>query len=50
MICEHELLSIQGLKLPIVLDTLCIHGDTSTALEILRYIHKHAPSNEIQIT
>lgn len=50
MICEHELVSIQGLKLPIALNTLCVHGDTSTALEILRYIHKHAASFQIQIT
>ncbi|MGA0853582.1 MAG: LamB/YcsF family protein, partial [Luteolibacter sp.] len=31
---------IGGVMIPITIDTLCVHGDNESALEILRSIHK----------
>lgn len=46
---KGNLHSVSGEIRPIKLDTICVHGDTEGALEILRYIHQNAQKYQIHI-
>lgn len=48
MVADSQLHTLNREKLPIQLDTLCVHGDTHQALEILRYLKKEAPQHQIR--
>lgn len=48
MVTHKELHCISGQKLPIQLDTLCVHGDTPQALEIVRYLRQQAALHQIK--
>jgi len=48
IIKEGNVLTITGLKVKIQADTLCIHGDTASALEILMYLSKELPNHKVQ--
>lgn len=48
MIVRKELCSVSGDQIPIQLDTLCVHGDTSQALDILQYLRKDAGHHQIR--
>jgi len=39
MICEGKVRSIEGVEIPVVADTLCLHGDTPGALQLARRLH-----------
>jgi UPF0271 protein len=49
-IVKHQKVkTISGVEVPIKAATLCVHGDTENALEILRYLNLEFPKNEIKI-
>ncbi len=48
MVAGQQLHTIDKVMLPIQLDTLCVHGDTDQALEILKYLRREAPQHQIR--
>lgn len=49
MIKKGEVLVPEGISVPIVANTFCIHGDTVSAYEILMYLSKELPKNHIHL-
>lgn len=49
MIKEQKVYTITGKKIPFALDTLCVHGDTSTAIEILEALHIEFKKHQIKV-
>jgi UPF0271 protein len=47
MVINKEVITLNGVKVPVYADTYCIHGDTSTALQILMYLSKELPKQQI---
>lgn len=47
MAIHKEVITLNGVKVPIFADTFCIHGDTSTALQILMYLSDQLPKQHI---
>ena len=57
LVCEHlarmvqnqKLITVKGIEKRIEADTYCIHGDTTNALQILMYLSKELPEQNIFI-
>ncbi|WP_299099700.1 5-oxoprolinase subunit PxpA [uncultured Winogradskyella sp.] len=49
IITEQKIRSISGVDVAIIADTICVHGDTQNALEILSYLNLNLGKNKIQI-
>ncbi len=49
MITKGRVMTISGKAVKIKADTYCIHGDSPLALQILTYLSKHLPKNQIVI-
>lgn len=49
MVNQKQIKSIQGDLISVKLDTLCVHGDTSGAVKILKYLSQGALENNIAI-
>lgn len=57
LVCEHlarmvqnqKLITVKGIEKRIEADTYCIHGDTTNALQILMYLSKELPKQNIFI-
>jgi len=49
MIKKERLTTINNNILPFQIDTLCVHGDTMTALQILKELHKGLQIHQIEI-
>ncbi|MCB0371924.1 MAG: 5-oxoprolinase subunit PxpA [Muricauda sp.] len=49
IIKEAKVKSVSGEFHKIKADTLCVHGDTASALEILMYLSKELPNHQVQI-
>lgn len=49
MIKENRVVSVTGEYCHIAVNTLCVHGDTDSALEILMYLSKELPKQNVQI-
>lgn len=49
MVTKGRVLTISGKAVNIKADTYCIHGDSPMALQILTYLSKHLPKNQILI-
>ncbi|WP_420322712.1 5-oxoprolinase subunit PxpA [Flagellimonas sp.] len=49
MITEGFVKTIAGKSVPIQVDTLCVHGDTPSALQILMYLSQQLPQHGIQL-
>ena len=49
MIKDQQLITSTNEKLPFQIDTLCVHGDTPSAFQILTEIHQGLKSHQIQI-
>ena len=47
MVINKEVITLSGDKVPVVADTYCIHGDTTTALQILMYLSDELPKQQI---
>ncbi len=45
----EKVISVEGLEIPIKAQTICLHGDTPNALEILMYLSEKLPQINIQI-
>ncbi|MGW9686421.1 5-oxoprolinase subunit PxpA [Flagellimonas sp. 2504JD1-5] len=49
MITKGFVRTITGKSVPIQVDTLCVHGDTPSALQILTYLSQQLPNHGIQL-
>ncbi|MEG3659776.1 5-oxoprolinase subunit PxpA [Arenibacter palladensis] len=49
MVTKGEVLTLSGKAVKIKADTYCIHGDSPSTLQILAYLSKHLPKNQISI-
>ncbi|NNJ89656.1 MAG: 5-oxoprolinase subunit PxpA, partial [Eudoraea sp.] len=49
MIQKDEVLIPGGKRVPIIADTLCIHGDTDGVYEILMYLSEELPKHHIRL-
>ena len=49
MILHGKVHTCEGVSKPMVADTICIHGDTEGVLEILMYLDRELPKNNIHI-
>ncbi|MEO9893927.1 5-oxoprolinase subunit PxpA [Aurantibacter sp.] len=49
MVKEQYVLTSKGFRIPIKAETFCIHSDTPSALEILRYLTAQLPKMKINI-
>jgi UPF0271 protein len=50
IILQKKVTTIQGDTIPMIADTICIHGDGKQAVEFTRNIHKVLCENSISIT
>ncbi|MBS9464151.1 5-oxoprolinase subunit PxpA [Flagellimonas sp. 389] len=46
---QKKVITLNGEEIKIKVDTICIHGDTPTALEILMYLSTELPSYKVQL-
>jgi len=49
IINDQKVTSVNGVKVPIKASTICVHGDTDSAVEIVRYLSEHLKKNNIEI-
>lgn len=49
IIKKGEVMTVDGISHKILADTLCIHGDTVSALKILTYLSTSLPQNQVQL-
>ncbi|MFD1063698.1 5-oxoprolinase subunit PxpA [Winogradskyella litorisediminis] len=49
MVLERKVKCVNGVEVELNIDTICIHGDTENAHEILLYLHENLMANNIQI-
>jgi len=49
IITEGKVLAVTGEKIGIETQTLCIHGDTASALEILMYLSRELPNHQVRL-
>src|SRR6056297_2763649 len=49
IIKKGEVITVDGKSHKILADTLCIHGDTVSALKILTYLSTSLPQNQVQL-
>tara|TARA_R110002051_G_scaffold8316_1_gene35024 strand:+ start:13541 stop:14290 length:750 start_codon:yes stop_codon:yes gene_type:complete len=49
MITENKLHTIKGVIKPFHIDTLCVHGDTATAIGIIKHLHLKCKQHQISI-
>lgn len=49
MVKNGAVLAVDGRTVEIKTDTLCVHGDTPSALEILMYLSSELPKNQVNI-
>jgi UPF0271 protein len=46
---DKKVVTTSGVEVPIKVSTLCVHGDTKNAVEILKYLSLELPKNHINI-
>lgn len=49
MVKERSVTTVDGVVIPIQADTICVHGDSPFALELVEYLHKELPKHNIHI-
>ncbi|REE07874.1 UPF0271 protein [Winogradskyella pacifica] len=49
MVKHQKVTSVNGVEVPIKVATVCVHGDTENALEILKYLSDNLVKNNIKI-
>ena len=49
MVKNGEVITLSGKRIKIKADTICVHGDTPTALEILQYLSSELPKQHIAL-
>ncbi|GGI57832.1 5-oxoprolinase subunit PxpA [Winogradskyella haliclonae] len=49
MISEQKVIAINGVEVELFVDTICVHGDTKNAQDILEYLHHNLEHNSIRI-
>lgn len=46
---DHEITTISGQKIQANADTFCLHSDTPSSVEILKYLHKKFAQNGVEV-
>jgi UPF0271 protein len=46
---DNEMISITGNKVPVKIDTICVHGDTPTAVEMARQLRQRLASAGVDL-
>ena len=49
IIMNHKVSSINGIDIPITAETICVHGDTPKAVELLKYLRHYLINSGIKI-
>lgn len=49
MIFEQKVRAINGVEVSMIINTICVHGDTENSREILKYLHTEFINNNIEI-
>ena len=49
IIKHQKVTTLSGVEVPIKADTICVHGDTENALDIIKYLSDNLNKNSIQI-
>ncbi|MFK7833787.1 MAG: 5-oxoprolinase subunit PxpA [Winogradskyella sp.] len=49
MIVQQKITTFNSLEVPIKVDTICVHGDTKNAVEILKFLNQELLKNGIKI-
>ena len=49
MVNENKIIVESGTELPVIAETLCLHGDNPNALEIIKYLNIELPKHNITI-
>jgi len=49
MIFHQKVSTIDGVEVPLIVDTICVHGDTKNAVDILNYLHENLLASNIKI-
>ena len=49
MISKGAVMSIEGVEVPIQVNTVCVHGDHKNAVQILKYLNEKLAENSIRI-
>ncbi|SHH47167.1 5-oxoprolinase subunit PxpA [Winogradskyella jejuensis] len=50
MISNQKVKAINGVEVELFVDTICVHGDTKNAVDILQYLHTNLIANHIEIS
>lgn len=46
---DNEMISVTGNKVPVKIDTICVHGDTPTAVEMARQLRERLQKAGIEL-
>jgi UPF0271 protein len=46
---DSEMISVTGNKVPVKIDSICVHGDTPTAVEMARQLRKHLQKAGVEL-
>ncbi|HEX5692636.1 MAG TPA: 5-oxoprolinase subunit PxpA, partial [Roseiflexaceae bacterium] len=46
---DNEMISVTGNKVPVKIDTICVHGDTPTAVDMARQLHERLRKAGIEL-
>ena len=49
IIMSHKVSSLNGIDIPITAETICVHGDTPKAVELLKYLRHNLINFGIKI-
>ena len=50
MVSEQKINTINGVEVELLVDTVCVHGDTKNAHAILEYLYHNLESRDILIS
>jgi len=46
---DRKVKTVNGVEVELLADTICVHGDTKNAVDILKYLNHHLPANGVEI-
>ncbi len=49
MVFNQKITTVNRVEAPIIADTICVHGDTKNAIEILEYLHQKLEASNVKI-
>jgi len=46
---DRKVKTVNRVEVQLLADTICVHGDTKNAVDILKYLNQHLPANGVEI-